>query len=601
MITVIIGQRGVGKTQLLKRIHRYISEERIPCLDLDQEIEKRQKRTIREIFEREGEEFFRNLEKEVFQEIISSHATCWLAVGAGFPVGLIPDSVRVLWVQRATDHIGRVFLDRPRLENGLPPLEEFEKRAKTREFHFKNSYNQIYLMPEGLTEVDPLEEEILIRHKKPFAGILTLLPELFLKKARWHGFIENYSNHGVEFFEIRDDILKHDQIQTCLGSLFSERFIFSFRSGKTEIPPQGPQIEYYDWAMELGPMPQPIRFLKQRLIVSLHDIPEGETLEEAIYRLNDESAKCIHLKLAPIVRTFEDLLLGYYWQQADPKNRSFLPRSENGRWAWFRLWMKGRQLLNFWREAKGSATDQPTIYEWLSVHFIKTHFAAILGKPVIQSWTPIEQKSFFEERNEPVFRIEIDPKEWERALAILTILGLRQAAVTSPLKGEAFHSCKEKTPEAETLRSVNTLYYNQDNKYWLGHNTDSVGFKSLTEDINPKQCLVIWGGGGTLNLIKKIYPQSFSFSAQRGEVREEDQSRWRQDIMPEILIWAAPRNKDLKWPPSAWKPKLIIDLNYTDDSAGREYAQKLNAEYRSGLKMFKVQAQYQREFWENQE
>ncbi|MGZ3804799.1 MAG: shikimate kinase, partial [Pseudobdellovibrionaceae bacterium] len=76
---------------------------------------------------------------------------------------------------------------------------------------------------------------------------------------------------------------------------------------------------------------------------------------------------------------------------------------------------------------------------------------------------------------------------------------------------------------------------------------------------------------------------------------------WRQDIMPEILIWAAPRNKDLKWPPSAWKPKLIIDLNYTDDSAGREYAQKLNAEYRSGLKMFKVQAQYQREFWENQE
>jgi len=600
MINIIIGQRGVGKTQLLKRIHRYIEASKVPCFDLDHEIEKRAKKTIREIFVNEGEEVFRDLEKKVFHEIILSNPSCWLSVGGGFPVGVIPEHAKVLWLQRATDQDGRVFLDRPRLEHDLPPLQEYEKRAKAREFQFRNVYDQIYLMPEGLNEVDPLEEEVIIRHKKTLAGGVTILPEIFFKKSRWHHFIEAYANHGVEFFEMRDDLLNHDQVQTCLGSLFSEKFIFSFRSGQTENYPQGSQIAYYDWALELGDIPQPVRFLKQRMIISLHERLEGETLEETISRLNDQTGKCVHLKLAPMIDNYDDLLLGFLWQQADPQNRSFLPRSPNGRWAWFRLWMKGRQLLNYWREGDGSAADQPTIYEWLSTHFIKTHFAAVLGKPVKQSWTPMEQKAFFEERNEPVFRIEIDPREWETGLRTLAVLGIKQAAVTSPLKEEAFHSCKEKTGEAELLRSVNTLFYNAETKRWVGHNTDFAGFSELAEGIDEKATIVLWGGGGTLNMMKKVLPNSYCFSATRGEVREEDQARWKNEMMPDVLVWAAPRKGDMKWPHPDWQPKLVIDLNYTDDSAGREYAQKVHAEYRSGVKMFRTQAQHQREFWEIQ-
>jgi shikimate kinase len=600
MIQVIIGQRGVGKTQLLKRIHRYSEVLKMPCFDLDQEIEKKTRKTIREIFEKDGEAAFRDIEKRIFHEIILSQTDCWISVGAGFPAGVIPDTAKVLWVQRATDQAGRVFLDRPRLEQDLPPLEEYGKRAKAREFQFRNVYDQIYLMPEGLTEVDTIEEEILVQRKKALTGAVTILPELFVKKSRWLNFIETKANHGVEFFEMRDDLLNHDQVQTCLGSLFTEKFIYSFRTGQIDNYPQGGQIGFYDWAIELGEVPQPVRFLKQRLIVSLHERRVGETLEEAISRLNDQTGKCAHLKLAPLVENFDDLLLGYLWQQADPENRSFLPRSENGRWAWFRLWMKGRQLLNFWREGAGTSADQPTVYEWLSVHFIKTHFAAVLGKPVTQSWTPIEQRAFFEERNQPVFKIEIDPREWEPALRALAILGLQQAAVTSPLKEEAFHSCKEKTGEAELLRSVNTLFYNAETKRWIGHNTDFAGFQELAVGVDEKSTVVLWGGGGTLNMMKKVLPQSYSFSITRGEVREEDQARWKKEMMPDVLVWAAPRKGDMKWPNPDWKPKLVIDLNYTDDSAGREYAQRINAEYRSGAKMFRTQAQHQREFWEIQ-
>lgn len=598
MITVLVGQRGVGKTQLLKRIHRYTENERVPCFDLDQEIEKRIQRSIRSIFEMEGEESFREIEKRIFQEIISSHPHCFLAVGGGFPVGMIPVEAKIIWVQRTSDHAGRIFIDRPRLDKDLPPLQEYEKRSKAREFHFRNVYDQIYALPEGLTEVDLLEEDILLKHQKVIAGTVTLLPDVFVKPSRWHSFIEHYSSHGVEFFELRDDLLNYDQVQTCLGSLFSEKFIYSFRRGSIENYPQGSQIHYYDWALELGPLPQPVRFLKQRLIISLHDLKDGERFEEAIHRLNEESSKCVHLKFAPLVENYDDLLLGFLWQQGDPQNRSFLPRSSNGRWSWFRLWMKGRQLLNFWKVAEGSSKDQPALYEWLSVPFIKTQFAAILGKPVSQSWTPMEQKSFFDERNEPVFRIEIDQREWSRALGVLTILGLRHAAVTSPLKEEAYHSIPQRSEVAELLRAVNTLSYDAESKRWRGHNTDYAGFLSLTKDVDQNKCVVLWGGGGTLSMMKKALPKSYCFSASRGEVREEDQSRWNKDFKPQVLVWAAPRKEDMKWPSPDWKPDLVIDLNYTEDSAGREYALKIGAAYWSGVKMFKTQAQQQRDFWE---
>ncbi|MBC7371339.1 MAG: shikimate synthase, partial [Bdellovibrionaceae bacterium] len=347
-----------------------------------------------------------------------------------------------------------------------------------------------------------------------------------------------------------------------------------------------------------GAMPQPVRFLKQRLIISLHELLAGEQIEDAMKRLQDEAGKAVHLKFAPMVHNFEDLLLGYLWQQADPQNRSFLPRSPQGRWAWFRMWMKGRQVLNFWREAQGSSADQPTLYEWQSLHFIKTHFAAVLGSPVDQSWTPMEQHAFFEERNKPVFRIQIDQVEWDRALKVLGIMGLREAAVTSPLKEEAYHSCAERSELSDLLRSVNTMIYNLDKKIWIGHNTDFAGFEALIANVPVGQKIAIWGGGGTLNMIKKALPQAMSFSSTRGQVREEDQERCGQDYRPDIVIWAAPRRDGMQWPPQSWTPGLVIDLNYAENSPGREYAQRLQCDYRSGMKMFQVQAQQQRDFWE---
>jgi shikimate kinase len=599
MNIVIIGHRGVGKTQLLKRLNRYTEIMRGLCFDLDFEIEKKTGKAIREIIERQGEPAYRDLEKQMYLELSTAHQNCFIAVGAGFPVGLLAESDKIIWLRRDSDESGRIFLDRPRLDKDISPLQEYEKRLHSRSLHFKNAYDQIYKMPEGLTELDPLEEDLLIKKKRVIAGTVTLLPELFVKPKRWHTFIENYSQRGTDFFEIRDDLLNHDQIQTCLGSLFSEKFIYSFRQNSETPHPQGNQIHYYDWALELGPIPQPVRFLKQRLIISLHDFQEGEGLEGAMVRLQEEATKGVHLKFAPMIESFEELMAGYVWQQSDPQNHSFLPRSKNGRWKWFRLWMKGRQLLNFWCESEGSALDQPSIYEWQNVHFIKTHFAAVLGSPVKHSWTPIEHRAFFEERNMPVFAVEVQKTEWKEAIRVLPLLGLRFAAVTAPLKEEAFYSASQKSDDAEALRSVNTLSFDLVSRQWRGHNTDLAGFMALVSEVTPTQTVAIWGGGGTLSMMKKVLPKALSFSASRGEVREEDKARWNENFQPDVVIWAAPRTADLKWPPGHWKPTQIFDLNYFENSAGREYALQLNAEYHSGAKMFRVQAQYQRDHWES--
>ena len=51
------------------------------------------------------------------------------------------------------------------------------------------------------------------------------------------------------------------------------------------------------------------------------------------------------------------------------------------------------------------------------------------------------------------------------------------------------------------------------------------------------------------------------------------------------------------FPPAPWKPQLVLDLNYTEDSPGREYALLVGADYISGKLMFEYQAKKQQKFF----
>jgi hypothetical protein len=73
-----------------------------------------------------------------------------------------------------------------------------------------------------------------------------------------------------------------------------------------------------------------------------------------------------------------------------------------------------------------------------------------------------------------------------------------------------------------------------------------------------------------------------------------------ENFMPDLLVWAVggSRMESCQWPDENWKPKMILDLNYTENSPGREYALKVGARYISGAQFFKEQAKHQRAFWQ---
>ena len=96
----------------------------------------------------------------------------------------------------------------------------------------------------------------------------------------------------------------------------------------------------------------------------------------------------------------------------------------------------------------------------------------------------------------------------------------------------------------------------------------------------------IWGRGALLDSLKFVWPQAEAISARQGTVNTE---------APDLLIWATGRSNPFVWPKI--RPKLVLDLNYGDDSPGLEFAVQNGLPYYSGLKMFELQAAAQRQFW----
>ncbi len=611
MRMVLLGHRGTGKSFLLERLKIYAKDtvqnlelSRLQFFDLDKEIEFRSGSTIAQIFTEKGEAGFRELEVAVFNELLEKHTDFIVAVGAGFHLASIPEGVERVWIRRKTDSLGRVFLNRPRLNPDLSPLEEYLKRLPFREESYHRHSDWQYIMPEGLDHTHEIERQIFFGDCDEIGGILTLLPKHFENEGRLQLVLRNF---GVDYFELRDDLLSLSQIQLACSLLPNRRILMSLRVSKTH-----PWIlEFlkigatWDWASELGVCQ--IKAL-QAPIISIHTLAPNalnslEDLQKSISEKNIERAS--HIKLAPLVRSFHELEVLYKWHLEDPNNRSVLPRStENGIWGWFRLYMKFKQKINFFRMDQGSSQDQPTQFEWLQISRAVSDFAAVLGRPVFHSRTPMEQESFFAKRKLPVFSIDLDGMEFFEAFKFLEALGLRAAAVTSPLKNFAFQLSPYRSALANDLGSVNTLV--KKDQVWYSHNTDLDGFRVLFSQVNSeKSAVVAWGGGGTLSVIRKIVPKVWSYSVRSISIRQElddqvprsiDEKTKLQKQGPDILIWAA--SPDAQFPPEHWRPKVILDLNYREDSLAREYAIMVNAQYIDGLIMFREQAKAQREYWE---
>jgi shikimate kinase len=82
MKVYLVGMPGSGKSTLGKELGRHLS---IPFVDLDQEIEKSERKKIPEIFSSKGEAHFRQAESRLLQSWANSTKDFVMATGGGAP------------------------------------------------------------------------------------------------------------------------------------------------------------------------------------------------------------------------------------------------------------------------------------------------------------------------------------------------------------------------------------------------------------------------------------------------------------------------------------------------------------------------------------
>lgn len=82
MEVILIGFMGSGKTTVSKILAEKLNK---TVVDMDQAIVESEKRSISEIFEDEGEEYFRKIEHEILLRVLRTHDGI-LATGGGTPL-----------------------------------------------------------------------------------------------------------------------------------------------------------------------------------------------------------------------------------------------------------------------------------------------------------------------------------------------------------------------------------------------------------------------------------------------------------------------------------------------------------------------------------
>lgn len=595
MKILLIGHRGTGKTTFLKRHSKYFPK--VKHFDLDQEIEKQLNLTVELIFKASCEAQFRQLEHQVLKRILDENQEYVISLGAGFDIAMLPDKKKyeyqIVFITRSTDKNGRIFLDRPDLSD-KPPLEQYISRFEKRQNSYRQHADFIYDMPEGM------DEDFDLIEKRIFSDSFNIADAIYTLSAEEVSNIK-FLMKSFDHIELRTDLLSSEQIRHVISQNSFHHWLVAFREGcDIKLLESLDKNIRIDWDVDLPVDFKP--FLKtEKLILSSH----ADSFLKGIEQLENFQKKFnlmdCHLKSSPRIETFEQLQQSYEWQQQEKNKRSLLPRSIEGKWIWFRQLAKYNQPLNFVKN-RLRLPDQPSFYEWLVLPNDKPkHWGAVIGEPVNHSRSPVEHKDYFQQKNAFMTAVNVGKGFSKQDLSFLGQMGMKFLAITSPLKELFYRWSTEKTDVAEKLKSVNTVYMS--NKKIIGHNTDLKGFLNLIEHV--RNCIpnfstkevIVWGGGGTLNMIEEVVPEAKFYSASQAKPRYNN----KKAIDPKILVWAAPRRANVQWPTDVdkkWKFEIVIDLNYQENSMGLEFAKNFSIPYFSGIEMFKSQAFEQRIFWQ---
>ncbi len=172
MNIVLIGPRGSGKTAVGRALAARLNR---PLIDTDDEVERKAGKSIRDIFEQDGEERFRGIETEVVREAARSEGAV-IATGGGivlrsenvealrrngFVVHLdAPPEILVRRLQEDASTRSR----RPALIPGIDEIEEMRKVLEARAPLYAAARH--VLLDVSCASPDEIAETIISRIKK---------------------------------------------------------------------------------------------------------------------------------------------------------------------------------------------------------------------------------------------------------------------------------------------------------------------------------------------------------------------------------------------------------------------------------------------------
>lgn len=132
---VLIGMMGSGKSSTGRRLAESLQSS---FVDLDECIERRAGRSIREIFATDGEQTFRNLEQEELRRVLDEPKSMVIAAGGGIVVRdanrrALTDADDVIWLQASLEELTRRVGARAKRQKGHRPLVDGDPAARLKE------------------------------------------------------------------------------------------------------------------------------------------------------------------------------------------------------------------------------------------------------------------------------------------------------------------------------------------------------------------------------------------------------------------------------------------------------------------------------------
>lgn len=135
---------GSGKSSIA---HKIAQNTQLKHLDLDKIIEEKEKKSIKNIFESQGEIYFRKIEHQVFENILKTESNFVLATGGGTPCyynnHLFLQNLDVTSVYLKTDLDTLINRLKPEIEH-RPLFSQIKTDAQLKEFIAKHLFEREY-------------------------------------------------------------------------------------------------------------------------------------------------------------------------------------------------------------------------------------------------------------------------------------------------------------------------------------------------------------------------------------------------------------------------------------------------------------------------